>query len=59
MEMNFARELADRIVFMAGGELLVEKPVEFFLDPSDPSSLLFPLRCRNSLRFALAVGKRT
>lgn len=36
-EMKFAREVADRIVFMASGELLVDlSPSEFFANQDDP-----------------------
>ena len=33
-EMGFAREVADRVLFMESGELLVdEKPADFFDNP--------------------------
>ncbi|HHQ4476900.1 TPA: amino acid ABC transporter ATP-binding protein [Aeromonas veronii] len=36
-EMGFAREVADRVLFMESGELLVdEKPADFFDNPSSP-----------------------
>lgn len=36
-EMGFAREVADRVLFMESGELLVdEKPGDFFDNPSSP-----------------------
>ncbi|WAG08509.1 amino acid ABC transporter ATP-binding protein [Aeromonas jandaei] len=36
-EMGFAREVADRVLFMESGELLVdEKPTEFFDNPPSP-----------------------
>ena len=36
-EMGFAREVADRVVFMAGGKILEEgTPVELFDHPKDP-----------------------
>jgi len=36
-EMGFAREVADRVLFMESGELLVdEKPADFFDNPPSP-----------------------
>ena len=36
-EMGFAREVGDRIVFMADGQILEEKnPQEFFENPEHP-----------------------
>ncbi len=36
-EMGFAREVADRVIFMAGGRIVVQNtPEEFFTRPKDP-----------------------
>lgn len=44
-EMGFAREVADRVLFMESGELLVdEKPTDFFDNPPSPR-LLIPKPC--------------
>jgi ABC-type polar amino acid transport system ATPase subunit len=41
-EMRFARQVADRIVFMAGGEILEDlPPAEFFADPRHPLARAF------------------
>jgi ABC-type polar amino acid transport system ATPase subunit len=41
-EMRFARQVADRIVFMAGGEILEQAPPEqFFTAPSHPLAQAF------------------
>ncbi len=41
-EMGFAREVADRIVFMDGGQILeVAKPSEFFTNPRHPRTQKF------------------
>ncbi|QLK61092.1 ATP-binding cassette domain-containing protein [Enterobacteriaceae bacterium Kacie_13] len=49
-EMSFAREIADRVIFMDGGEILEQAaPEEFFLRPQHPRAqrflqkVLFPL----------------
>lgn len=49
-EMSFAREIADRVIFMDGGEILEQAaPEEFFLRPKHPRAqrflqkVLFPL----------------
>jgi len=49
-EMSFAREIADRVIFMAGGEILEQaQPEDFFLRPQHPRAqrflqkVLFPL----------------
>jgi len=50
-EMSFAREIADRVVFMDGGEILEQaEPEQFFTQPAHPRAqrflqkVLFPLR---------------
>lgn len=50
-EMSFAREIADRVVFMDGGEILEQaEPERFFTQPAHPRAqrflqkVLFPLR---------------
>jgi polar amino acid transport system ATP-binding protein len=41
-EMGFAREVADKVVFMdAGAVVEVAKPMEFFTNPKNPRSQLF------------------
>jgi general L-amino acid transport system ATP-binding protein len=41
-EMGFAREVADRVVFMADGEIVeVGTPAQFFDDPSEDRTKLF------------------
>ncbi len=41
-EMNFARQVADRVVFMAEGEIVeVGTPEHFFTNPSEPRTQLF------------------
>jgi ABC-type polar amino acid transport system ATPase subunit len=41
-EMGFAREVADRVVFMADGEILEENtPKEFFDNPQHERTKLF------------------
>ena len=41
-EMGFAREVADRVVFMADGEIVeVGTPEHFFLDPTEDRTKLF------------------
>lgn len=41
-EMGFAREVADKVVFMdAGAVVEVAKPMEFFTNPQNPRSQLF------------------
>ena len=41
-EMGFAREVADRVVFMADGEIVeVGTPEHFFLDPQEERTKLF------------------
>lgn len=41
-EMGFAREVADRVVFMADGEIVeVGTPEHFFEDPQEPRTQLF------------------
>jgi ABC-type polar amino acid transport system ATPase subunit len=41
-EMNFAREVADRVVFMAEGEILeIGRPEEIFLAPQNPRTRRF------------------
>ena len=35
-EMGFAREVADRVLFMESGELLVDEPADFFDNPPSP-----------------------
>ena len=41
-EMGFAREVADKVVFMdAGAVVKVAKPMEFFTNPQNPRSQLF------------------
>jgi ABC-type polar amino acid transport system ATPase subunit len=41
-EMGFAREVADRVVFMADGEIVeVGTPAHFFDDPSEDRTKLF------------------
>lgn len=49
-EMSFAREIADRVIFMDGGEILEQaQPEDFFLRPQHPRAqrflqkVLFPL----------------
>ncbi|MCS3607253.1 amino acid ABC transporter ATP-binding protein [Erwinia rhapontici] len=49
-EMSFAREIADRVIFMDGGEILEQaKPEDFFTRPNHPRAkrflqkVLFPL----------------
>ncbi|MBF7995678.1 amino acid ABC transporter ATP-binding protein [Rahnella laticis] len=49
-EMSFAREIADRVIFMDGGEILEQaEPEDFFLRPQHPRAqrflqkVLFPL----------------
>ena len=50
-EMSFAREIADRVVFMDGGQILEQAdPESFFTQPQHPRAqrflqkVLFPLR---------------
>lgn len=41
-EMGFAREVADRVVFMANGEVLEDREaVAFYEDPQDPRAKQF------------------
>jgi general L-amino acid transport system ATP-binding protein len=41
-EMGFAREVADRVVFMADGQIVeVGTPEHFFTDPTEPRTKLF------------------
>jgi general L-amino acid transport system ATP-binding protein len=41
-EMGFAREVADRVVFMSDGEIVeVGTPQHFFTDPTEPRTKLF------------------
>jgi general L-amino acid transport system ATP-binding protein len=41
-EMGFARSVADRVVFMDGGEIVEEAPPEqFFNNPRSPRTKLF------------------
>jgi ABC-type polar amino acid transport system ATPase subunit len=41
-EMGFAREVADRVVFMADGEVVEEgTPLHFFEEPSEERTKLF------------------
>ena len=41
-EMQFAREIADRVVFMDGGRILEEGPPErIFTEPTDPRTRAF------------------
>ena len=41
-EMGFAREVADRVVFMDGGEIVEENtPEQFFTNPQHARSKLF------------------
>ncbi len=41
-EMGFAREVADRVVFMADGEIVeVGTPEHFFTDPTEARTKLF------------------
>ena len=41
-EMGFAREVADRVIFMADGEIVEEgTPDHFFLDPREDRTKLF------------------
>ncbi len=41
-EMGFAREVADRVVFMADGQIVeVGPPEHFFLDPREERTKLF------------------
>ena len=41
-EMQFAREIADRVVFIDGGDVLeVASPAEFFARPQHPRAVRF------------------
>jgi polar amino acid transport system ATP-binding protein len=41
-EMGFARQVADRVIFMADGQILEEAPPEtFFRDPHHPRARAF------------------
>jgi len=41
-EMGFAREVADRVIFMADGKIVEEgKPDEIFGNPKDPRTQQF------------------
>ena len=41
-EMGFARKVADRVIFMDGGEIIEEnKPEEFFTNPQNERTKLF------------------
>ncbi len=52
-EMGFAKEVADRVMFMADGEIVeVGTPEHFFEDPTEDRTKLFlspPLCCRPGL----------
>ena len=45
-EMQFAREIADRVVFIDGGDILeVAPPAEFFAHPQHAARGVFCRRC--------------
>jgi putative glutamine transport system ATP-binding protein len=47
-EMGFAREVADRIIFMDQGQIVEEaKPAEFFVNPREERARVFLSRLIN------------
>lgn len=55
-EMGFARKAADRVVFMADGEIVEEAaPEEFFSNPKDPRLVEFLKQESNEIRAVEAV----
>jgi polar amino acid transport system ATP-binding protein len=49
-EMSFAKEVADRVIFMADGKIIEEgPPTEFFESPKDPKTISF---LQNVLKYA-------
>ena len=47
-EMGFARKVADRVIFMDGGEIIEEnEPEEFFTNPQNERTKLFPSQILN------------
>ena len=53
-EMGFAREVGDRVLFMDGGKLMEEAPLDEFFSPSPP---LLPLGGRCPQTIAAALGR--